>query len=164
MVPTRATTAHNQPHERGGEGNEDRCDRRHHENRGRAPYLQIAVGGEQFAAVKDVFDLQMGKTPSRDVPGYWNNGDNDWVSIKDLGSYDKYVGRTKETISDRGVAESRIKSVPANTLIMSFKLSLGKTAITVAPTYTNEAIMAFLDKKTYPIDLDYMYHQFSTKD
>ena len=86
------------------------------------------------------------------------------MSIKDLSSYGKYVGRTKETISDRGVAESRIKLVPANTLIMSFKLSLGKTAITVEPTYTNEAIMAFLDKKTYPIDLCYMYHQFSAKD
>ena len=106
----------------------------------------------------------MGKTPSRNVTEYWNNGDHDWVSIKDLGSYGKYVGRTKETISNLGVAESRIKVVPENTLIMSFKLSLGKTAITVAPTYTNEAIMAFLNKKAFPIDLNYMYHQFSAKD
>ena len=125
---------------------------------------KLPFGGGRHVAVKDVFDLQMGKTPSRDVPEYWNNGDHEWVSIKDLSSYGKYVGRTKETISDRGVAESRIKLVPANTLIMSFKLSLGKTAITVEPTYTNEAIMAFLDKKTYPIDLCYMYHQFSAKD
>ena len=125
---------------------------------------KLPFGGGRHVAVKDVFDLQMGKTPSRDVPEYWNNGDHEWVSIKDLSSYGKYVGRTKETISDRGIAESRIKLVPANTLIMSFKLSLGKTAITVEPTYTNEAIMAFLDKKTYPIDLCYMYHQFSAKD
>ena len=120
--------------------------------------------GVQSVPVKDVFDLQMGKTPSRNVTEYWNNGDHDWVSIKDLGSYGKYVGRTKETISNLGVAESRIKVVPENTLIMSFKLSLGKTAITVAPTYTNEAIMAFLNKKAFPIDLNYMYHQFSAKD
>jgi type I restriction enzyme S subunit len=120
--------------------------------------------GERIVAVKDVFDLQMGKTPSRDVPEYWNNGDHDWVSIKDLGSYGKYVGPAKETISDLGVIESRIKAVPADTLIMSFKLSLGKTAITKELTYTNEAIMAFLDKGSFAIDLDYMYHQFSTKD
>ena len=55
-------------------------------------------GGERVK-VSDVFDLQMGKTPSRKNLEYWNNGDHEWVSIKDLGSYSKYVGTTKETIS-----------------------------------------------------------------
>ena len=114
--------------------------------------------------ISEVFDLQMGKTPSRNKPEYWNNGEYDWVSIRDLGSFGKYVGKTAETISSLGVAESGIKTVPAHTLIMSFKLSLGKTAITTQPTYTNEAIMAFIDKGTYPINLDYFYHQFSGRD
>ena len=112
----------------------------------------------------DAFDLQMGKTPSRDNSSYWNNGDHEWVSIKDLGTYGKYVGSTKETISELGRAESGIKPVPANTLIMSFKLSLGKTAITTRETYTNEAIMAFLEKGNHEINLDYMWHQFRSKD
>lgn len=47
---------------------------------------------------------------------------------------------------------------------MSFKLSLGKTAITTKPTYTNEAIMAFLDKGRCQFDLGYMWHQFRSKD
>ena len=114
--------------------------------------------------VAEVFELQMGKTPARDRLEYWNNGDHEWVSIKDLGAYDKYVGRTKETISELGRMESGIKSVPAGTLIMSFKLSLGKAAITTKETYTNEAIMAFLDKKSFEIDLNYMWHQFRSKD
>ena len=114
--------------------------------------------------VGEVFILQMGKTPSRNKPEYWNNGDNDWVSIRDLGTFGKYVGKTAETISDQGVKESGIKAVPADTLIMSFKLSLGKAAITVKPTYTNEAIMAFLDRGAYPICLDYFYHQFRGRD
>ena len=108
--------------------------------------------------------MQMGKTPSRDIPEYWNNGEHDWVSIKDLGSYEKYVGKTSETISELGRVKSGIKSVPANTLLMSFKLSLGKTAITTKETYTNEAIMAFLDKGTYDVDIDYMWHQLQSKD
>ena len=57
-----------------------------------------------------------------------------------------------------------MKQVPANTLIMSFKLSIGKTAITTSPAYTNEAIMAFLDKHVVPLDLDYLYHLFSSRD
>ena len=48
----------------------------------------------------------------------------------------------KRQITDLAVQESEIKKIPANTVIMSFKLSLGKTAITKTPVYTNEAIMA----------------------
>ena len=114
--------------------------------------------------IKDVFDLQLGKTPSRRNSLYWNDGTIDWVSIRDLGTYDRYVGNTKERITQLAIDESGIKQVPPNTLIMSFKLSLGKTAITVKPTYTNEAIMAFIDKGLHPFDMGYLFHQFSAKD
>ena len=108
----------------------------------------------------EVFDLQMGKTPARNNPDYWN-GDNAWVSISDLGNAEKYIDRTKEKITDKGVKESGIKIVPKGTVIMSFKLSIGKTAITAGDMYTNEAIMAFLDKNVCEMDTDYLYHLFS---
>ena len=110
--------------------------------------------------LSEIFTLQMGKTPARAKNEYWNNGDNDWVSISDLSTYDKYVGETKETISDLAVMESGIKPAPADTVIMSFKLSLGKTAITIKPTYTNEAIMAFIPNGNYPVHTSYFYHFF----
>lgn len=116
------------------------------------------------AKLGEIYELQMGKTPARNISEYWNNGDNDWVSIGDLGTYNKYVGKTKETISDAAVRESGIKSVPANTVIMSFKLSIGKTAITVKPTYTNEAIMAFIPTGKFQIIPEYAYYLFSGKD
>ena len=118
----------------------------------------------EWVKVAEVFNLQIGKTPSRKKMEYWNTGEYDWVSIKDLGSYGRFAGRTKETISELGRIESGIKQVPSNTLLMSFKLSLGKTSITTRPIYTNEAIMAFLDKGTFQFDLGYMWHQFRTKD
>lgn len=114
--------------------------------------------------ISDAFTLQMGKTPARVNEEYWNDGSNPWVSIADLSSYNKYVTGTKETITDLGVAKSGIKVVPANTVIMSFKLSLGKTAITTAPVYTNEAIMAFIPNGRYEVDTDYLYHLFSGRD
>ena len=114
--------------------------------------------------ISDAFTLQMGKTPARANEEYWNDGSNPWVSIADLSSYNKYVTGTKETITDLGVAKSGIKVVPANTVIMSFKLSLGKTAITTAPVYTNEAIMAFIPNGRYEVDTDYLYHLFSGRD
>ena len=117
-----------------------------------------------MARLDEIFDLQMGKTPSRNNADYWTDGQHDWVSIADLGSYQKYVEDTKERISALAVQESGIKSVPANTVIMSFKLSLGKTAITQEPVYTNEAIMAFIPTGKYAVLPDYFYYLFSAKD
>ena len=117
-----------------------------------------------MARLDEIFDLQMGKTPSRNNADYWTDGQYDWVSIADLGSYQKYVEDTKERISALAVQESGIKSVPANTVIMSFKLSLGKTAITQEPVHTNEAIMAFIPTEKYAVLPDYFYYLFSAKD
>ena len=117
-----------------------------------------------MAKLGEIFDLQMGKTPSRNKSNYWTDGQYSWVSIADLGTYQKYVGATKEEISEVAVRESGIKSVPANTVIMSFKLSLGKTAITKEEVYTNEAIMAFIPTGKYDVLPDYFYHLFTGKD
>lgn len=117
-----------------------------------------------IARLDEVFNLQMGKTPSRNNTDYWINGQYDWISIADLGGYQKYVEKTKEKISALAVQESGIKSVPANTVIMSFKLSLGKTAITKNPVYTNEAIMAFIPTERYAVLPDYFYYLFSARD
>ena len=107
--------------------------------------------------LKDAFNLQMGKTPSRADLSMWG-GNNKWISISDVGSAKKYISSTKECITDEGVSRSGIKVVPEGTVIMSFKLSIGKTAIVSEDMYTNEAIMAFIDNGTYCIDPNYLYH------
>ena len=112
----------------------------------------------------DVFDLQMGKTPDRKNLDFFSTTDNKWISIADISKADKYIIETKEYISDEAVKKSGIKQIPANTVIMSFKLSIGKTAITKEPMYSNEAIMAFLPNGKYEVDNNFLYHLFSNKD
>ena len=112
----------------------------------------------------DVFNLQMGKTPDRKNLDFFSTTDNKWISIADISKADKYIIETKEYISDEAVKKSGIKQIPANTVIMSFKLSIGKTAITKEPMYSNEAIMAFLPNGKYEVDNDFLYHLFSNKD
>ena len=114
--------------------------------------------------LEELFDLQMGKTPSRNISEYWGDEGNKWISISDLSQCDKYISMTKERISDRAVEETGIREIPANTVIMSFKLSIGKTAITSEPMYSNEAIMAFHDKHIAKLIPDYIYYMFSGKD
>lgn len=110
--------------------------------------------------LKEIFDLQMGKTPSRNNPDYWCTEDNKWISIADLTKTGKYISDTKEFLSDAAVKESGIKIIPANTVIMSFKLSIGKTAITAEDMYSNEAIMAFHDKHAVDILPEYIFYLF----
>ena len=114
--------------------------------------------------LSDLFDLQMGKTPDRHTPEYWTDGTEQWISISDLSKCDKYIEETAEAISEQAINDSGIKIIPASTVIMSFKLSIGKVAITPKPMYSNEAIMAFIDKGVIPIEPAYLYFLLKAKD
>ena len=114
--------------------------------------------------IEELFDLQMGKTPARNNPEFWNSADHKWIAISDLSKCGKYIAETKEYLSDRAVAESGISLIPQNTVVMSFKLSIGKTAITSEPMYSNEAIMSFQDKHVTELIPDYVYYLFSGRD
>ena len=101
----------------------------------------------------EVFTLQMGKTPDRKNPALFE-GNNTWVSIRDLG--EKYISSSNECISDEAAAN--INMVKEGTVIMSFKLTVGKCAIASKDLYTNEAIMAFNVKEEYKIDSSFLYY------
>jgi type I restriction enzyme S subunit len=113
--------------------------------------------------LKDIFDLQIGKTPSRNNSEYWNTEDHKWISIADLTRTGKYISETKEYLSENAIQKSGIKVIPANTVVMSFKLSIGKTAITAEDMYSNEAIMAFLDKHVVEVLPEYILYMFKFK-
>jgi type I restriction enzyme S subunit len=113
--------------------------------------------------LEQLFDLQMGKTPSRNESSYWLNGLHDWISIRDLSNSSKYISETNEKLSDIAVKESGIRIILKDTVIMSFKLSIGKVAITSHDMYSNEAIMAFHDKKVVEILPEYLYYLLLAK-
>ena len=120
-------------------------------------------GFNQYA-ISDIFDLQMGKTPERDNQNYWNKGVNIWISISDMQDDCKYVGDSKEYITDMAVSESGIKIIPQGTLLMSFKLTIGRVAIADKDIYTNEAIMAFKDKCVVELSQQWLYNLLTQYD
>ena len=113
--------------------------------------------------VKDEFNLNMGKTPSRNNPIYWGLDGHKWITIADMASYHKYTQDTTERITDVAIKVTNMKKVPKNTIIMSFKLSIGRTAITSEDVYTNEAIIAFNNNDTSRFDIDFLYFLISHK-
>lgn len=112
----------------------------------------------------EIFELQMGKTPSRGKQEYWVSKGHKWISIADLSKCGKYISETKEYLSDEAVNESGISLIPANTVLLSFKLSIGKVAITAEPMYSNEAIMSFRDRQVVELLPEYIYYMFLGKD
>lgn len=110
----------------------------------------------------DVFDLQMGKTPLRENKLYWDKGEYHWISISDMNFSEKYISSTKEKITELAVKKSGIKIIPKNTVIMSFKLSIGKVKIVNEDIYSNEAIMAFIPKTNNFIDKNFLYYSLKS--
>lgn len=111
--------------------------------------------GWEYKRFDEVFDLQMGKTPDRKNPEYFG-GNNVWVSIRDLG--DKEIADSNEHITDLAVSNSNIRKVKKGTVIMSFKLTVGKCGIAATDLYTNEAIMAFNTKESFNINSSFLYY------
>ena len=85
--------------------------------------------------------IEIGGTPARDKAEYWDpdkETDNAWVSIKDMRC--SFISETAEYISDLGISRSNVKLQPAGTILLSFKLTIGRVAVAGKPLYTNEAI------------------------
>lgn len=108
-----------------------------------------------YKPLSQLCDINIGKTPSRSKPSYWGAGYT-WVSISDL--KEKYISKTKEEITDVAVAESNCKVVKKGTLLMSFKLSIGKLAFADKDLYTNEAIVALPIKNDSKLNKEYLYY------
>lgn len=86
----------------------------------------------------ELCEINVGRTPSRDNAAFWGDGEP-WLSIADM-NQGLLIQRTKEQITR--IAANRGNQVAPGTVLLSFKLSIGKVAIAGVPLYTNEAIAA----------------------
>lgn len=116
----------------------------------------------RLAFLEDICDIQIGKTPSRSAPQYWN-GDLPWATISDF-AQGRTVTTTKEGITKIGAKESGSKLIPRGTLLLSFKLSLGKRAFAGCDLFTNEAIAALEVLHDGSTDRNYLYWALGSVD
>ena len=85
--------------------------------------------------------IEIGGTPSRGVAAYWDfahDTSNVWISIRDMRQ--RLITGSAEQISDLGVKKSNVKLQQPGTVLLSFKLSIGRVALATVPLFTNEAI------------------------
>lgn len=103
--------------------------------------------GWKISRFSDIADYSIGKTPPRKNGDYWNPDKGvSWVSIADMEPFVELT-RTEETVSEKAIKEIFKKPpVPRGTLLMSFKLTIGRTAVLGIDAYHNEAIISIYPK------------------
>ena len=114
-------------------------------------------------AVRKWFEITIGRTPPRKIAANFSESatDQKWCSIKDLQNSNIFISETAERLTKQGVDSSKIHISPAGTIFLSFKLTVGKVAITLEPMATNEAIAHFETIDRALRDYTYCYlHEF----
>jgi type I restriction enzyme S subunit len=122
--------------------------------------------GWKEVSLGDVFDIGIGRTPPR-KESYWfslNPKDIRWISVKDLGSIDTFIINTSEFLKEEAVKKFNIPIIPDNTVVLSFKLTVGRVGITFGEMVSNEAIAHFKPKPNSKISSNYLYLFLKTLD
>ena len=109
--------------------------------------------------VEEFFNISIGKTPPRKEPEWFSKNSNDvkWVSISDMGNCGMYISDSSEYLIPSAISKFNVKIVPNNTVLLSFKLTVGRIAITDGKMTTNEAIAHFITDKTEINEYLYCY-------
>jgi type I restriction enzyme M protein len=109
----------------------------------------------------DKVDIKIGGTPPRSDIHFFT-GNNLWLSIEEMNGGEIYD--TKEKLTNEGIKNSNCKLIKKGTTLLSFKLSIGKTAIAGKDLYTNEAIAGLEVKKKLSKEVfdRYLFYFFSS--
>jgi len=106
-------------------------------------YREGAASNHSFPLVflgeETLFRVESGGTPKSDVEEYWGGGIL-WATLVDLPATDfiSEITATKRTISDKGLRESSAKMIPANSVVVSTRATIGRIAINRVPIATNQ--------------------------
>ena len=106
----------------------------------------------------ELFEIGIGKTPPRKEPEWFSNnprGNFVWLSIKDMGEPGAYSFDSSEYLTPQAVVTKNVRRVPKGSVLLSFKLTIGRVKIAAVDMTTNEAIACFASDD--PAKLAYLY-------
>ena len=117
----------------------------------------LPKGWSNFA-LGDRYDITIGKTPPRKEFQWFTHDDltaQNWMSISDM--KDMFTGNTSEQLTQEAIQKFNMVVVPEKTILLSFKLTVGRITIASQPLCTNEAIAHI--KNVPEIEHEFLYQQ-----
>lgn len=104
----------------------------------------------QNSPISKYFNITIGRTPPRKETKWFSNQTGiKWASIRDMGNMQIYLVDSAERLTCDAIQNFNITVVPKDTVLLSFKLTVGRVAISLDEFATNEAIAHFLPRKGY---------------
>ena len=121
--------------------------------------LEIIPKGWEVKSIQEISDVAIGRTPPRKESEWFSIDKSDWkwVSIRDMGNSGIYISETAECLTKRAVVKFNVPIAKKGTILVSFKLTLGRINIANEDLVTNEAIAHINLKSTNNLNAEFMY-------
>jgi type I restriction enzyme S subunit len=127
-------------------------------------FVEEADEAWEEKSLSDIIDISIGRTPPRQEFHWFSNNPNDvkWISIKDLGTSGIFIFDTAEKLTRKAVECFNIPIIPKDTIVLSFKMTVGRVGITTEEMLSNEAIAHFIFNSSTPFIKEYLYFYLKT--
>lgn len=130
------------------------------ENEKLVPKLRFAGFEDEWKSTKidEIAEIVGGGTPKTDVEEYWN-GEIKWFTPSEIGKT-KYILDSERHITEEGLKNSSAKLLPANTILLSSRATVGEISIALTECSTNQGFQSLITKNT--ADNEFIYYLIST--
>ena len=121
--------------------------------------LGMIPEGWKVGRADDFYQINIGKTPPRKEHKWFSTdpADKIWVSIANMRNSGIFISDSSEYLTKEAVDSHNIIMVPINTILLSFKLTVGRVAIADKELTTNEAIARFILSNDKYMEYLYLY-------
>lgn len=114
--------------------------------------------GWESTKIGEIAEIVGGGTPKTEVGEYWN-GEIKWFTPSEIGKT-KYVKDSERHITEEGLKNSSAKLLPANTILLSSRATVGEISIALTECSTNQGFQSLITKNN--VDNDFVYYLIST--
>ena len=108
--------------------------------------------------ISDIATVVCGGTPDTTDSSFWN-GKIQWFTPSEIGK-EKYVTTSKRTITELGLNHSGARLLPANTILLSTRATIGECSIAMEECATNQGVQSLTANN---VDYEFLYYLISTK-
>ena len=114
--------------------------------------------GWESTKIGEIAEIVGGGTPKTEVGEYWN-GEIKWFTPSEIGKT-KYIKDSERHITEKGLKNSSAKLLPANTILLSSRATVGEVSIALTECSTNQGFQSLITKNN--VDNEFVYYLIST--